>query len=462
MLQAVLEDVEGDAVTVATVLAYPITDCVLLAVGVGALAGTGWRLDRTWALLAAGILAFWFADSMYLVSTAQGVYEAGGWFDAGWWAGLPLIAAAAWQTPPTRRVRCTGDSLRLLIAPLVSGAVGLELLVYASMGELNPLAVGLAAAALVFVMIRLTLTFRQNVGILRASRDEAMTDALTGLGNRRALTRELDDALAVAQPESPAGPRAVRPRRLQALQRHLRPPRRRRPARPTRRNLRAYFGNRARVFRMGGDEFCALFEPRGADPEMLLDGAALALSEQGDGFWIGCSYGSVSLPRETTDPPEALRIADQRMYAQKHAGRMSAGRQVKEALTVALAVRDPRLEAEARTLAESRRRPRARSASIATSARPSGSRPSCTRSAGSSPPRPRTSPWRASGSSPPRPSLAAVARLLRAIPDRDAPLGARIVAVAVFAAEHGTDALHKTDFDPAVVEAVTGAQPVAV
>ena len=57
MLQAVLEEVEGDVVNVATVLAYPVTDCVLLAVGVGALAGTGWRLDRTWALLAAGILA---------------------------------------------------------------------------------------------------------------------------------------------------------------------------------------------------------------------------------------------------------------------------------------------------------------------------------------------------------------------------------------------------------------------
>src|SRR5215207_534510 len=58
VLQAVLEEVEGDIVNVATVLAYPVTDCVLLAIGVGALAGTGWRLDRTWALLAAGILAF--------------------------------------------------------------------------------------------------------------------------------------------------------------------------------------------------------------------------------------------------------------------------------------------------------------------------------------------------------------------------------------------------------------------
>ena len=64
------------------------------------LAGTGWRLDRTWALLAGGILLFWFADSMYLVRVAEGTYEAGGWFDAGWWAGLLLIALAAWQPPP--------------------------------------------------------------------------------------------------------------------------------------------------------------------------------------------------------------------------------------------------------------------------------------------------------------------------------------------------------------------------
>ena len=230
-----LEHAEGATLAVATSLAYPLTDLILLAVGVGALAGTGWRLDRTWALLAAGILAFWFADSMYLVKTAEGTYEAGGWFDAGWWVGLLLIALAAWQRPPARRRRCADDSLRLIVAPLVSGAVGLELLVYASMGDLNPLAVALAAAALVFVMIRLTLTFRQNVGMLRASRDEALTDALTGLGNRRALTRALEEVLPDAQPESPVRARALRPRRLQALQRHLRPPRRRRPARPPRR-----------------------------------------------------------------------------------------------------------------------------------------------------------------------------------------------------------------------------------
>ena len=95
-----LKHAEGEPSAVATSLAYPIADLVLLAVGVGALATTGWRLDRTWVLLAAGVLVFWFADSMYLVRTAEGVYESGGWFDLGWWLGLLLIAVAAWQRAP--------------------------------------------------------------------------------------------------------------------------------------------------------------------------------------------------------------------------------------------------------------------------------------------------------------------------------------------------------------------------
>ena len=203
VFQTALEHASGDPVAVATSLGYPISDLFLLSVGVGAVAGTGWRLDRTWALLAGGILPFWFADSVYLVKVAEGTYVSGGWFDVGWWAGLFLIALAAWQPPPRRRARASADSLRLIAAPLASGAVALELLVYGSLGDLNFLAVGLAAAALVFVMIRLTLTFRQNVGMLRTTRDEALTDALTGLGNRRALTRALDDAVQEAAPESP-------------------------------------------------------------------------------------------------------------------------------------------------------------------------------------------------------------------------------------------------------------------
>ena len=105
VFETVLDSVEGEPLAVATGLAYPLLDLVLLGLSVGALASTGWRLDRTWMLLAAGVSTFWLADSLYLVRTAQGVYEAGGWFDAGWWAGLTLIAAAAWQRAAARAAR---------------------------------------------------------------------------------------------------------------------------------------------------------------------------------------------------------------------------------------------------------------------------------------------------------------------------------------------------------------------
>ena len=73
VFETVLDSVEGKPLAVATGLAYPLLDLVLLGLAVGALASTGWRLDRTWMLLAAGVSTFWLADSLYLVRTAEGV-----------------------------------------------------------------------------------------------------------------------------------------------------------------------------------------------------------------------------------------------------------------------------------------------------------------------------------------------------------------------------------------------------
>jgi two-component system cell cycle response regulator len=351
VFETVLDSVEGAPVAIATGLAYPLLDLVLLGLTVGALAGTGWRLDRTWMLLAAGVSTFWLADSLYLVRTAQGVYEAGGWFDAGWWAGLVLIAAAAWQRPPERVTRPAEERVRVIAVPLAFGAVGLGLLVYGAIADVNLLAVGLAAASLLAVMARATLTFGENVAMLRASRGEALTDALTGLGNRRALARTLDELLPQATPERPL---VLALFDLDGFKQyndtfgH--------PAGDTLlvrigANLRAFLHGRGRAFRMGGDEFCAIFQTGGAPHEPMVLGAAAALSEQGDGFSISCSHGAITLPVEASDAVEALRIADQRMYANKHAGRTSAGRQSKDVLLRALAERDPGLGTHAETVA---------------------------------------------------------------------------------------------------------------
>ena len=60
------------------------------------------------------------------------------------------------------------------------------------------LALILATACLGTVLTRLALTFAQNLRVLNASREEATTDPLTGLGNRRLLARDLDHARAAS------------------------------------------------------------------------------------------------------------------------------------------------------------------------------------------------------------------------------------------------------------------------
>ena len=343
VFQAVHDGASGQTLEVAVNLAYPLADLVLLGVIVGALAGTGWQLDRTWVMLLAGVATFWLADSLYLMGNANGTYAPGAWFDAGWWLGLLLIGSAAWQPARPALAAAADERLRRIVVPLSFGAAGLALLVYGCVADLNLLAVGLAATSLLAVIVRTMLTFRDNVAMLRASRHEAQTDALTGLGNRRALARVLDRTLPRATPTDrlvlvlfdldgfkhyndtfghPAGDALLV--RLGA-------------------SLSAFVRGRGEAFRMGGDEFCALLQPGRGAADALVAGAAAALSERGEGFEIGCSYGAIELPAEASEVADALRIADQRMYAQKNAGRMSASRQSKDVLLRALAERNPEL-----------------------------------------------------------------------------------------------------------------------
>jgi len=108
--------------------------------------------------------------------------------------------------------------------------------------------------------------------------------------------------------------------------------------------LSAALGHRGCCYRMGGDEFCTLTHLDDAEVGELIAAEVAALSEHGEGFSIACSHGSVSLPREASTPPEALRLADQRMYAQKRGGRISPGRQSTNVLLQALSETHPDLD----------------------------------------------------------------------------------------------------------------------
>ena len=115
----------------------------------GALAGTGWQLDRTWVLLFAGVGVFWLADSLYLVGNANGTYVPGSWFDIGWWLGLLLIGAAAWQPAPPARAAAADERVRRIVVPLTCGSAGLGLLALLIRAApfMPPLALSAAATA---------------------------------------------------------------------------------------------------------------------------------------------------------------------------------------------------------------------------------------------------------------------------------------------------------------------------
>jgi diguanylate cyclase (GGDEF)-like protein len=343
VFQQVLDTIGGRPISVATNLAYPLGDLLLLAFVVSVFSVRRWRPDRTWALIGAGIVSFWIADSLYLIETAQNTYSVGGVFDIGWWLGTVLIARAAWTSPARFSSEDLRESTPSIVMPIVFAMAGLTLLVVATLRPVNPLAVGLATASLVGVIVRLIVTFRQNVAMLRASRAEALTDALTGLGNRRKLMLALARRDALGPDQSPVDlvlfdldgfklyndtfGHPAGDAMLTRLARHFE-------------TAVVPYGD---AYRMGGDEFCALIGPGERKLESVVAAAAEALSDQGEGFILGCSQGAVHLPSEATSASEALRLADVRLYRDKDHRRSSPQEQARSALLQVLHERHPDL-----------------------------------------------------------------------------------------------------------------------
>ena len=91
-------------------MAYVVADLGLIGVVTFVLAITGWHLDRSWIFVLVGCVVFSVADTAYLYATATETYQEGALMDAGWLAGIALIAVAAWQPRrPVVAVRVTGS-----------------------------------------------------------------------------------------------------------------------------------------------------------------------------------------------------------------------------------------------------------------------------------------------------------------------------------------------------------------
>jgi two-component system cell cycle response regulator len=342
VLPPIVAGTGGDATTVIADLIYPLGDLLLAAFVVGVFGVVGWRPGPVLGTVGAGLLLSAGADGFSLYSAATGGMGSG-LFDVLWPASAVVLGWSAWQpTRPSPNV--TLDGRRLLAMPWLFGLCALGLLVQRAFGAVHPAAYALAVATVIGVLARMSLTFSENLKLVARSRAEALTDALTGLGNRRSLLLDIDDAARMAGPHERYAVLLFDLNGFKGYNDSY--------GHPAGDALLARLGDRlviavdgrGRAYRLGGDEFCVLARIGDETADDLAAVSIAALCEVGDGFSVSTACGIAVLPDEAQDTSAALAIADRRLYEDKGGGR-PAGEQdsTREVLLQVLREREPDL-----------------------------------------------------------------------------------------------------------------------
>jgi diguanylate cyclase (GGDEF)-like protein len=319
IFEFVADRTEGSAVQVATTLAYPLGDILLVSLVVGVTALMRWRPGRTWTLLLIGLVAMAVADVAFTLQSFEASLPGGDWVEPIYLISAALIGAAAWQHgAATIRRDARFDGWRELMVPAFFATVMIGLFAMQYFSRASSLTTVLWAATMIAVIVRLGISVRENKRLLEAVR----TDQLTGLGNQGSLQQDLAERCrsAAAKPVTlllldlngfkrfndtfghPAGDEMLS--RLGE-------------------QLRAAVGDDGSAYRVGGDEFAVLAGCDESGREEITKRVAEALTARGRGFELSAAWGAVSVPREEAAPLAAMQLADVRMYAQKESRRLA-------------------------------------------------------------------------------------------------------------------------------------------
>ena len=313
----------GSGWAVATDLAYPVGDVLLLAMVMGGSAVITGSRRAAWVLVAAGCAVNAIGDTFNLVSSI-GDTHTGTVMDAiAWPTALLLISLAAWVRPVRRDLLAHQPAPGFLL-PALGAVCGLAVLVAGSLESIDSVSITLAGATLVVVGLRLALSLRSLRLLTEERHRQAITDQLTGLGNRRRLAavleacfdegerrdvaflfvdldhfKEVNDSFghtAGDQLLAQVGPR-----------------------------VRDRLGESDLFVRIGGDEFAVILVDASRERAAVV---AAGLSEAFSSPFtlemvtvtIGASIGIAVAPAHASDSAELMRCADQAMYRSKVAG----------------------------------------------------------------------------------------------------------------------------------------------
>jgi diguanylate cyclase (GGDEF)-like protein len=321
----------GDPAAVAVNLAFPVADVLLLALLVAVSAMLGLRSERTLLLLAAGLVSYLVGDIVFLDLIARDVYVEGGVLDLTWLVGVAVMGLAAHLArsnaggPAPRTAEHTSRvSWRVLAVPLLCNAASL-LLLGVGWGDRFPAVAAWCAIGCVVAGLARTVATLNEVRSFHEAREQARTDELTGLPNRRALLERTTATLADTGPGRPAALLLLDLDGFKEVNDSL--------GHHAGDDLLRQVGPRLRqatrggdvLARLGGDEFALLLpdtdlltaERTANDVHRLLR-EPFAVS--GIRLHIGASIGVASALLPTMTVSELLRHADAGMYTAKTSG----------------------------------------------------------------------------------------------------------------------------------------------
>jgi diguanylate cyclase (GGDEF)-like protein len=182
--------------TVAAVLGtmYPLMDLVLVAIILGIAVTARFKIGDGWLLLVLGLITFTGADVAYVWLELNGLYVIGTPLDTAWAAGVGLVAAwALFQSRPSPAINRPELAVPAQAVPALATIAGLSVLITASQQPVTGAAVTFASATLALGAV--PLVFRQRLWLSQA-RNQARTDELTGLPNRRAFNTDVPERFA--------------------------------------------------------------------------------------------------------------------------------------------------------------------------------------------------------------------------------------------------------------------------
>jgi diguanylate cyclase (GGDEF)-like protein len=308
-------------------LAMPVTDVLLLAllVAVGSILGV--RLDRPLLLVTAAMCCICVGDVLLFALTVRETYVDGGPLELTWLTGIALAVFAAHSARP-RPAPLVQDvdgrsriGWRLLALPLACNVASLVVLAV-GWGERLPVAAAwLAIGCVLAALARTAVTFRE-VREFNEVKQQARTDELTGLANRRALLEEAGQVLGTASARRPAALLLLDLDGFKEVNDSL--------GHHAGDQLLRQIGPRLEpamrpgdvLARLGGDEFAVLLPEAGLDEaedraERLRKLILQPFCVEDIRLHVGVSIGVATAPVPAATVQELLRCADVAMYAAK-------------------------------------------------------------------------------------------------------------------------------------------------